>query len=124
MFDSLEEKNEDRSDQSLKKKPEDKTKYFTPPLLEEGNKDKKGGGEGEKVEVLRRIQVPAIQGQEIQVPAFPGQEVQGGRTEERIEANMGNICSALKPPKKVRKRREKNKLSLQNNVLGWMNCKM
>ena len=88
MLDSLEEKNEDTSDQKLKKKAENKTIHLTSPLLEEGDKDKAGGGEGEKREELRRIQGPGIQ---------------GGKTQEQTKANMGNICSALKPPKKVRK---------------------
>ena len=92
MLDSLEEKARDASDQNLQKKPEYKTTYLTSPLLEEGDKDKEGGGEGEKKEQLKKIQEE-------------GEQEGEGRTEEQIEAKMGNICSALKPPKKVRKRK-------------------
>ena len=86
LLDSVEDKKEDTSDQNLKKKPENKTIFFTSPLLEEGDKDKKGGGEGEKGEQLGRTQ---------------GQGIQGGRTQEQTEAKMGNIFSA---PNRVRKK--------------------
>ena len=89
---SLEEK-----DQKLHKKPENKT---SSPLLQEGGKDKLGGGEGEKQE-LCRIQKEGGGGGTTQL-----------ESQEQIEAKMGNICSALKPPKKVRKIIEMEKLSL------------
>ena len=89
---SLEEKDWDAIDQKEQKKPEYETTYPSSPLLKEGGKDKVGGGEGEKEELSR------IQKEEEEVV-----EEEGGIALERIEAKMGNICSALKPPKKVRK---------------------
>ena len=104
MLDSLEEKARDASDQNLQKKPENKTTHLTSPLLEEGDKDKEGGGEGEKEEQLKKIQE---EGEQEEEEEEEGEEEGEGTSEERIEATMGNICSALKPPKKVRKRRKK-----------------
>ena len=87
---SLEEKDWDALDQKEQKKPEYETTYPSSPLLKEGGKDKVGGGEGEKEELNRILKEEVV-------------EEEGGTTQERIEAKMGNICSALKPPKKVRK---------------------
>ena len=115
MLDSLEEKARDASDQKLQKKPGYKTTHLTSPLLEEGDKDKEGGGEGEKEEQLKKIQEEGEQEEEEE-----GEQEGEGTTEERIEATMGNICSALKPPKKVRKIK---KLSQHNNVSSSINVK-
>ena len=88
---SLEEKDGEALDQKQRKKTEYETTYLSSPLVKKAGKGKEGRGEGEKDDKLIRIQEEEV-------------EEGVGTTKERIEAKMGNICFALKPPKKVRKR--------------------
>ena len=115
MLDSLEEKNEDTPDQKLKKKLEDKRTHLTSPVLGKGDKEKEGGGGGGGgEEELSRIQVREYKNTNTRKIQKQGVQVQVQRVQvqaqgdQGTETKMGNICSALKPPKKVREQKRKS----------------